>query len=331
MRLADPSLERTRTMRHDTAPFTSRRASAQHPIMNGVRPARHAVRLACLLMVSVAALAGCEQRVVGTRFGHSSSDRSSGDGASGEVSFFGNGGGGGEQSPESGDERWAIALGRFEGPGHPQQAKQAARQLSGAAGFADVWVDDEGDQSMVYHGRYGDRGAQQAQRDLRRWRSLQQRGMVPAEVVMLVPLIDRAEGANPDHNLRNVKRNEEDAEYTLQIGFYDSRFDGEFRKAAEEAAAKLREEGQRAFYYHGPNRSMVTVGVFKSNAVWVGADGLPRFNDQIKRLQKEFPHNFGNGRTLEVTRNGKSHKQPSFPVRIPEPDGSMRMSGGTVR
>lgn len=320
-------------MRHEAALFTNRREAARHPITNGGRGVRHAVRLACVLVVAGATLAGCEQRVVGTRFGHSSSDRSSGDGASGEVSFFGNGGGGDEQSrgDGDGDGRWAIALGRFEGQGHPQQAKQAARQLSGAAEFADVWVADEGDQSLVYHGRYGDRGSRQAQRDLRRWRSLQQRGMVPAEVVMLVPLIDRAEGANPEHNLRNVKRNEENAEYTLQIGFYDNRFDGEFRKAAEEAAAKLREEGHRAFYYHGPNRSMVTVGVFNSDAVWVGKDGLPQFNDQIKRLQKEFPHNFGNGRELTVTRNDKSHKQPSFPVRIPEPDGSMRMSGGTAR
>jgi hypothetical protein len=296
------------------------------------RPARRSASLLAalaLLAGLVAAGPGCEQRVVQTDFGHESSSGGSGGGSAGGGGDF-LGMSNGEDESEASGQTWAIFLGRFEGANHQQKAEQAAQRLAGAADFADVWVAEEDDRSVVYHGRYEGSDSEQARRDLRRWHALHQRGQIEAEGLMLVPVMEGTEGGNPKHDLRSMSGNE-NAAYTLQIGFYDDRYGENFRRAAEEAVAKLREDGHRAFYYHGPNRSMVTIGVFPEEAVTIGRDGVPQFNQQIQQLQEEFPHNFGNGRKLKVTRDGETYNQPSFPVRIPEGGGSMGESGGSLR
>jgi hypothetical protein len=83
----------------------------------------------------------------------------------------------------------------------------------------------------------------------------------------------------------------------------------EIRKAAEGAVKALREQGDQAFYFHGPERSMVTVGLF------------PTAEDAaIRAIQKRFPSHMING---QLTTNAKSEQlngpkgQPSFVVTVP--------------
>ena len=84
----------------------------------------------------------------------------------------------------------------------------------------------------------------------------------------------------PDFDLATVKarRGTKKPLYTLQIAVY-GRPDNtdatkedlaQFRKSAEEAVVQLRREGEQAYYYHGPNRSMVTVGIFSEDDAGFG-------------------------------------------------------------
>ena len=88
---------------------------------------------------------------------------------------------------------------------------------------------------------------------------------------------------------------------------------------------ELRREGELAFYCHGPNRSMVTIGIF----------GIEDFDPQkpamtsprLVELRKRYPYNLQNGqgvrRTATVTtasgQRARVEKiEPSRLVAIPE-------------
>ena len=114
-----------------------------------------------------------------------------------------------------------------------------------------------------------------------------------------------------EHDLRNHP-----GAYTLQIGFYDEQFGDQFRQAAQEAAQVLRNDGHEAYFYHGPHRSMVTVGLFTENDfVQDGVQSV--YGPRIRELQQKHPYNLGNGRTLIQKVAGENlGEQPSFIVRV---------------
>ncbi len=107
--------------------------------------------------------------------------------------------------------------------------------------------------------------------------------------------------------------------YTLQIGYFEDPNDPALaRQAAEQWAAQLRNEGTPAYYFHGPNRSMVTVGLFPASAASVSNTGVVTYSQSVRQLQQRFPHNLYNGNTIRVKlRDGRTIDQPSFLVRIP--------------
>jgi hypothetical protein len=107
--------------------------------------------------------------------------------------------------------------------------------------------------------------------------------------------------------------------YTLQIGYFEDPNDPALaRQTAEQWAGQLRSQGTAAYYFHGPNRSMVTVGVFPANAASVSETGVVTYSPAVRQLQQQFPHNLYNGNTIRVKlRDGRTIDQPSFLVRIP--------------
>lgn len=110
--------------------------------------------------------------------------------------------------------------------------------------------------------------------------------------------------------------------YSLQIMYYDPAFGPDFRKAAEEAVRVLREDGIEAYYYHGPHRSLVTVGLF-SQEDFEQAPTPAGFlvevpGPRIRQLQQQFPYSGANGRQLiQKFPDGSSEPLPSFLVRVP--------------
>ena len=277
--------------------------------------------LACLA-------AGCEEKVVATGWGSygdiarleareareavraADAAESARDGAASGAGAGGAAGVGGE---------WTIALDRFEGPGHAQQSAAYAQQLAQTTGM-NVWAQDELGKSVVYSGRYKSPNDRAAQADLQRWQQLSAQRLVRVPAAMIVPVTEPTQGASPQYDLRTVRGRSNRGftpAYSLQIAFYDAEFGPDYRQAAEQAVAVLRQDGAEAYYFHGPVRSSVTLGTFAEESVQI-VNGDVVYAQPVQDLQKKYPHNLANGRTLQEKRGGVVTTQGSFLVRIPE-------------
>jgi len=225
----------------------------------------------------------------------------------------------GGASPEAG-KPWAILLGVYSGEDAMSRAEGAASRLrSGPAGLSSARaVPREKGGAVVLFGGYDSSGERSAQRDLERVKGLVVDGARPFRGAFLTPQGGRPEGSNPELDLNQARqRHGRGAEYTLQVAVYQSEQRSDAMRAAEEAALELRREGDLAFYYHGPTRSMVTVGLFGER------DFDPetgRRSAELQRLQERFPNNLLNGRTIIERRMEGERTQPSTLVRVPGGD-----------
>jgi len=263
------------------------------------------------------AIVGCERRVV-SRTGwagvadwendpnaaqRSSDNRDPDGGGDGEV----------EINAATGNV-WAIAVDVFDGPNRRDDAARRRAEIVGRTNRSRWWVHDEADNSMLYYGKYESPQTAAARRDLEAVKDLVERERVKSSAPwgpFLTPVEIALTGGAAGRDLRTAA---DRGMYTLQIGFYDG---PERRDAAEQAVATLRDQGTEAYYFHGPNRSMVTVGVFPETAIQITSSGT-EYAPQVEALQEQFPYNLANGRKLKEThRTGEVTHQPSFLVRIP--------------
>jgi hypothetical protein len=268
----------------------------------------HRTPLSIAALLLAAALGGCmEERVLGMHYGNMGDvpkkpDEQKRETVSADVST---------------EIPWAIALDMVTGPQHKAIAEQRRAALATQSAMKDLWVSDEADSSIVYFGKYPAIDDKQAQIDLRRWRELQARGL-GISTCMLVPVKAIASSLSP-FDLHTVAGK---AAYTLQIGFYDEAFGKNFRQAAEQAVAILRKDGAQAYFYHGPHRSMVTVGLFGEDATVAITNGqfvTREYGPAVVALQQKYPYNFGNGSSIvQKAPGGKTTTQPSFLVQIPK-------------
>lgn len=219
--------------------------------------------------------------------------------------------------PASAPQGWAILLESFEGPNASQRARELEQRLRKEAYVPDLWLHAAGGKVHVVRGRYPLPDVDAAQRDLRQSRMLMLDGLRPYENVQLMPLggAAAANSANPQ-NPRGWDVKLYPGMYTLQIGFYDENFGKDFRDAAEKAVATLRQNGEDAYYYHGPNRSLVTIGLF-TDADFVKENNVLVYGPRVRQLQERFKYNLGNGLTLiQKFEDHTSSEQPSFLVRV---------------
>lgn len=207
----------------------------------------------------------------------------------------------------------AILLKSFDGSGQDKEASRFIDRLTLTAAMPDLWKSRFKGVTNVYRGRYADPATPQAQRDLRQSRMIQVEGKRPFESVELV---DLATGKPPTAVITSeIDLRRYPNQFSLQVGYYDEQ-SGNPRAAAERAAATLRAEGEQAFFYHGPIRSLVTVGLFDETDM-SSRDGATVYSQRVKELQRRFPYNAANGRTLVEKRDGnKVRDQPSFLVRV---------------
>lgn len=209
------------------------------------------------------------------------------------------------------DEGWSILLQEFAGTDQLQRADQLRTRLQREYRVPGLWVRQNGDKTGLYRGLYPRPDTDTARSDLRQTRMLSLDGARPYEDVQMLPLSAAARGASSPLDLRQFP-----GMRSLQVAVYDSDFGPEFRHAAEDAVNALRKEGHEAYFYHGPNRSMVTIGLFDANDVSRDGDqdGYP---PRARELQKLFPYNLVNGRTLLQSVSGQDAKpQPSFLVEV---------------
>jgi len=214
-------------------------------------------------------------------------------------------------------DAWSIVLLAFRGERHQQAAAEALERVRTQGGLPDAYIQQRAPTvSAVAFGRYPAPEDPAAQRDLRRLRAITIDNAQPFAAAFLAPPVLGAEqGQLRELDLRNARAiHGSSVLYTLQIGAYDPGPNApaadlrEARRLAEQAAAQLRREGELAFFYHGPNRSMVTVGVYTT-------DDHGSFGEsaELQRARTQFPHNLVNGQGVRVG----GGLQPSFLVAIP--------------
>lgn len=222
------------------------------------------------------------------------------------------------QSPAQAAPQWTIVLGTFTGPDHQRLATEAAARITAETGLTGLRLELRGKGSVVTVGQFAEPD-DAARRELDRVRALKMNGAaVFAGAFLAPPPAGSDVGLSPRYHLQNAREEFGPAvRYTLQVAVYESPKKEEAMRAAEQAAVTLRREGESAYYYHGPQRSMVTIGAFAESEV--GVNGA-RPSPALEALQRRHPLNLLNGnRPLVEKRAGssKTTNQPSFLVEIP--------------
>lgn len=215
---------------------------------------------------------------------------------------------------------YTIELETYRGPDRLRKAHARIRQLKEQAGLADLWTLDLDGVLRLYHGRFARENDPLARLALKQVRSLQINGDRPYDDAQIQPLDPRGGAASKrDYEDLNLRRFSDQGYLTLQVAVYDEAYGPEFRKAAEQAARALREDGDRAFYYHGPHRSMVTVGLFTFDRHFVQEGKQRAYGPEIEKLQQKYPYNLVNGITvIEKNKDGEViGEQKSSVVRVP--------------
>jgi len=240
----------------------------------------------------------------------------------------------GDSSPTSDDADndlvggWSIILTQL-GGASMEQAQKLLKVIHNEAGLREAFIKKRPEGLVIAYGSY--LGREAALKDLPRIKETKILSSMPFENAIIAPPSSaELRGNNPMHDLRTVKqRYGEQAVYTLQIGVY-GRVDYQnpspeelaaYRAAAEEAVRDLRSQGERAFYYHAPARSMVTVGVFGEKDF--DNETLPPYQSPaLKATRDKFPNNLLNGAGINETLRTESGKmkrlQSSQLVAIPE-------------
>ena len=215
---------------------------------------------------------------------------------------------------------FTIPLETYRGPDRLRKSHARIRALKEKAGLADLWTLDLDGVLRLYHGRFPRENDPLAQVALEQVRSVQLDGKRPYKDAKVQPLDPRSGSSTArDFDEFNLRRFSDQGYLTLQIAVYDEAYGPDFRRAAEQAAKALRDDDTQAFHYHGPHRSMVTVGLFTFEQHFVQKGKQRAYGPEIEKLQREFPYNLVNGVTA-ILKNEDGQpigEQESSVVRVP--------------
>jgi len=210
-------------------------------------------------------------------------------------------------------QAFAVELAVFTGRDRMQESFDFAHRARSEAQIADVWFVERGDDAVVYAGRYRRQDQPEAKAKLKAVRAAVLDAKRPFRKAKLVPIDRRQQGTRDQHDLSQYS-----GYRTLLIAVYDQGFGNDFRRAAEETADDLRAEHDvDIYYYHGPNQSLVTAGLF-TQTDFVPVNGVDSYGPAIRQTQELFPHTQRNGEFLigdDLTTDTK--REPTVVVRVP--------------
>lgn len=220
-------------------------------------------------------------------------------------------------APQAPQTHWAIRVAEFTGNNRGEQATALVEKLRSESTLGRFWIEELSGRATVYQGQYPNARSPDAAETLAEIQQLKVAGR-SFERAAIVEINPRGRRVADPHDLSQFF-----GFYSLQVGFYDEAA-GDRYAAAEQAVRALREEGHDAYYYHGPNVSLVTVGLFTYDEAFVTTDSrlaarstVDVYGPPVRELQKQFPHNLGNGRTLvQKVKDKKIGDQPSLLVRV---------------
>lgn len=230
----------------------------------------------------------------------------------------------------AGPDAWTIVITAINA-NTPERAGEILEKVQTVGRLPDAFLMDRNGRQIIAVGSFEDPTSSIAKIELERVRQISVEGELPyARAFLAPPSGELSRGSIPEYDLRNAKaQHGRSAAYTLQIAVYgredanpptDEEIDL-FRKSAEDAARALRQAGEAAFYYHGPNRSMVTVGVFTEEDYHL-EQGIAVESGRLRAIRDLHPQNLLNGRTIiEHARSASGgtveREQKSFLVAIP--------------
>ena len=249
------------------------------------------------------------------------------------------------------EDTWAIRCLTLHGPSRFKLADSYAAALKQVSGLQPnlVQVFHEADETVVYYGRYRQRYDAKTDTesfqpdhlrdiDLIRHLSMNVRDasagtrMVWPFQLATMGTLPVGRGTHPEWLLANAP-----GYYSLQVAvFYNSEQMRRRKYAAEQYCKLLREQGQEAYYDHGPVNSSVCIGAFPEEAIQTFQKQNPLtgiihvtakiVDERMLALQTKFPYNLHNGsKFYEIThdpKTGKKIRDPhtSFAVEIPRSD-----------
>lgn len=207
---------------------------------------------------------------------------------------------------------YAVELARFSGPDAPARAFELTARLRAQAGLAELWSADGPNLSTVYLGRFRDPRSDTARLAIKQAREAELDGMTLFANAEMVPLSGGNTASLPELDLRNHT-----GQYALQIGYFDLGYGTAFRKAAEDRAQELRDQGHDAYYYHGPNRSLIAIGPYTYEQAFIRVGQTDTYAATVLATQRQFPYNVRNdvGPNDEFTPE-ELGLQPSFLVLV---------------
>lgn len=210
---------------------------------------------------------------------------------------------------------YAIELGRCSGAQAYHGVTELIRTARQDAGLANLWYATLGQETTVYVGRFVDEDSAQAKATLRQVREAEIDGKALFAKAKIVKLGSEQGQALDPRDLRSLKGK---GLFSLQIGYYDATYGPDFRRAAETAVDVLRDKGEQAYYYHGPNRSMVLVHAWTRAQAFTLVGQIDHYSDTVRRVQAIYPHNVPNGRPFTDADDPayvKSQKSFLVPIR----------------
>lgn len=234
---------------------------------------------------------------------------------------------GARPSPQQGALTWTIALATV---GDPLSGRDLLAQVRDKAGLPEARLEKRGAGYVIAYGRYRDPAMPEARADLQRVRSIVVDGELPfTQASLLAPASADSATKFDEFDLRTVKQRlgKENALYTLQVNAYGRADRGrptadelkEFRSAAEDAVKKLRTDGDEAYYYHGPNMSLITIGVFGPTDY---DERRPIVSDspRLKAAREKFPNSLVNGMGVKIRAQGQAEGQLQRSQLVAIPD-----------
>lgn len=188
---------------------------------------------------------------------------------------------------------YAIQLARFSGDNQFTQVHRLITDARQEAGLAGLWYASTGRETSVYAGRFAESDSPEAKAMLQQVRQAQINGSKPFKDAKIVSASGGRDEVLDPRDLRSLKGR---GLYSLQIGYFDGGFGPNFRRAAETAVDVLREQGEDAYYYHGPHRSMVLVNAWTYAEAFTREGQVDRYSNMVRSVQVKHPHNVPNGR-----------------------------------
>lgn len=238
-------------------------------------------------------------------------------------------------------EGWSILLAVFRGDTAASDANALLREIQSKGQLPGAHIENRGLGTVILYGSFADPASDAAKAELARVHEIQVNGSNPYIAAFLIPPAEGGiTGSLPEMDLRRARaKYGPTAKYTLEAGYY-GRNDAskptptelaEFRKAAEEAAVKLRQSGELAFYYHGPSRSSVTVGLFDDTDF---DPQTPNWRSpRLAEVRKQHPYHLYNGAAYKL--KGRSVEKAGFApcplVPIPESDEPTKPGSPSAR